>query len=368
MALPHRAIAPLALALLVALPGCLSGPGASTWAYRMVQLDQLDGGGAGVTVAILDTGINVRHPSLDHLVDGDRQNGELIAYRDFLDGGQGVGEARDPDGHGSHVAGILAARGGGGVGDRLVSGDVELLGGAPAVRLVVARVCNAETCPGQAIVAGIRWATAQGADVLSLSLGGQAGLPPVLAEIVEDQMTDAINDAIDRGVVVVASAGNCGNAAREGCQGADDVNTPAAISGVIAVGAVDSKGRVASFSSGGDNAGNPCRPLPLAGLSGRCDPNKKPELVAPGVDIVGAWTGRTYVTVSGTSQATPFVTAAVAHMLAGRPDLNDRDDVLAVKRALVDTAKPVTGQDRPHDAEAGYGILQARSAVDRYRR
>lgn len=364
-----RSIAAL-LALLVVLPlsGCLGGEERTEWAYSMTQLaDAAKAGrtGQGVVVAILDTGINVRHPSLDHLVDGDDENGELIAFKDFLGGAAGVGAAFDDDGHGSHVAGIIAARGSS-FGDKLVYGGVDLKGGAPNVRLVVARVCGGDACDANAIPAAVRWAVGQGADVISLSLGGEAGLP--LFGLFQDDLTLSINQAINQGVVVIASAGNGGPGAPPDQQ-TDDVGSPANISGVIAVGAVEKDGQVADISSRGDDAGNPCRgtlPPPIGSI-GRCDPNRKPELVAPGVGILSAWKGDAYVRATGTSQATPFVTAVVALMLEGKADLASRSDVEHVKQVLVNTALPVDGQATPHDEAAGYGIVQAEAALQAYR-
>lgn len=353
-----RARLPLAVAAVLAvavLSGCLgAGSGRSEWAYESTQLEgaaDLGRTGAGVTVAFLDTGINVRHPSLDHLTDGDPADGELVGFRDFLGTAQGASSAFDDDGHGTHVVGILAARGSSGL-DKF--GGIDLRGGAPNVRLLVARVCSADSCDANVLPEAIDWAVAQGADIVSLSLGGQFGLRDVLQE---RAIETSVARAVDSGVVVIASAGNKGpdNA---------DVESPASLPDVIAVGAVDGDGRVADFSSRGDDAGNPCTGLPLPGpLGGRCFPDQKPELVAPGVGILSAWTKDAYVRADGTSQATPFVTAAVALMLEGKPDLSGRAQVEQVKRALVDTARPVPGQVEPHDEAAGYGLLQAEAAI-----
>jgi len=347
------ALAALAF-LLPALSGCLGmGSGRTAWAFDDTQLAALAAEGRtgrGVTVAFLDTGINVGHPSLAHLRDGNMDNGELVAFRDFLGSASTVAAAFDDDGHGTHVAAILAARGATTL-DKL--GGIDLLGGAPDVRLVVARVCSKDTCDPSVLPAAINWAVSQGADVISLSLGGEFGLRDALTE---RNIDSAVQSAIDSGTVVIASAGNKG-------PDDQDVESPASIPEVIAVGAVDEAGHVAPFSSRGDDAGNPCRGLPLpGGLGGRCDPDKKPELVAPGVGIVSAWTGKEYRSADGTSQATPFVTAAVALILQGKPDLPGRNDVLRLKSALVSSAAPLQGQVVPHDPAAGYGLLQAEAA------
>ena len=349
----------VALALAVSFGGCLGGEKRTEWAFGITQLDEVGNRtGRGVTVAVLDTGVNVGHPSLDHLVDGDPEDGELVAFRDFLAGREGVEAAYDDDGHGSHVIGILSARGSSRA-DKFWYGGVDLRGGSPGVSLVVARVCDANACDANAIPEAIRWAVLEeGADILSLSLGGQSTLPDLFDDVLQTDLEAALNEALDRGVVVVASAGN------EGPDN-DDVSTPADLPDVIAVGAIGRDGKVADLSSRGDDAGNPCRDLLLQTL-GRCDPDKKPELVAPGVEILSSWSGDGYRLATGTSQATPFVTAVIAILLEGHPQLRDRADVVELKTALVESARPVAGQAEPHDEAAGYGIVQARAALQAY--
>lgn len=358
LAAVSRVKAAFVLVLAIAFAGCLGGEARTEWAYADTQLAALaDDGrtGRGVTVAILDTGINLGHPALSHLKDGKHDNGELVAFRDYLTNKEGIGAAVDEDGHGTHVLGVISARGSSFM-DKLAYGGVDLRGGAPNVRLVVARVCGADGCLAEALPRAVEWAVDQGADVLSLSLGGERA--PSLLGSQRDQLSSAVNAAIDRGVVVVASAGNEGTAH-------GDVSAPADVPGVIAVGAVDKSGAVWEGSSRG--APTDCRSVPLVGSQGRCPPHQKPELVAPGVDILGPWSGTSYVRATGTSQACPFVTAAVALILEGRQDLGNREAVMEVKRALVESAKPTSGQDLPHDTASGYGLLQAKAALNAYR-
>lgn len=367
----------LPLLLLPLLAGCLGSGERTEWAYDDSGLDELRATGRtgnGVTIAILDTGINTGHVALRHLVDGDPADGELMAFRDFLGNAAGPNEAFDDDGHGTHVTAILAARG---TDNNQLLGGIELRGAAPDALYVVGRIC-ATTCDASLLPEAIGWAVQQGADVISLSLGGQFNLTDLSNAWAIQQAIDA---AIDSGVVVVSSAGNQG-------PGNDDVESPANIPGVIAVGAIDLNGAVASFSSRGSASANQCildvddGPIPLPpglpslpqlpiipqvpNLTGRCFPDQKPELVAPGVDIVSAWTDDSYVRASGTSQAAPFVTAAVALILEGRPNLVDRSDVEQLKRALVEAAQPVDGQALPHDVAAGYGRLDALAALRLY--
>jgi subtilisin family serine protease len=354
----------VALALAALLSGCLGGgSGRTEWAYHDSQIAQLaDQGrtGRGVTVAFLDTGLNVRHPSLAHLADGNRDNGELVGFRDFLGTATTVAAAFDDSGHGTHVTGVVSARGSSGL-DKL--GGIDLRGGAPDALVLSARVCNRDQCDADAIPLAIQWAVAQGADVVSLSLGGQFGLSDLAQQLA---IRDAVARAVDAGVVIIASAGNKGDD-----PSSSDVESPADLPDIIAVGAVGPDGQVAPFSSRGSSQANTCRfanplPVPISDVTGRCYPDQKPELVAPGVGILSAWTGDDYVRADGTSQATPFVTAAVALLLQGKPDLGGRADVERVKLALVATAQPVPGQTEPHDPAAGYGLLQAADAVRAY--
>ncbi len=358
---PTLAVAVLVLTMTA---GCLGTEARSEWAYNATQLDALyDQGlrGKGIIVAVLDTGLNVDHGSLAHLVDGNKDNGELLAFKDYVNNKDGVENAYDDTGHGSHVVGIMSARGTT-FGDKLTNGGVDLLGASPNIQLLVARVCSEDAgCLESRIDDAIRWAVGQGADIISISLGGAGGLGP-LSELgpLQDDITREINAAIDRGIVVIASAGNDGPEA-------GDVYFPAVIRGVIAVGAINDDLRVASFSNYGDASANRCNPgTVLVPQSGRCSPHQKPEIVAPGTEILSAWTGDSYVRASGTSQATPFVTSAVALMLEGKPALRDRADVDQVKSALKNSAKPVEGQARPHDNGAGYGLLQAKAALLAY--
>ncbi len=356
-----RVLAVALAALLVPLAGCFGGEARSEWAFEVTQLTDLaDTGrtGKGVIVAILDTGINPHHVALSHLFDGNRDNGEVVAFKDYMGGHDGVANAYDDDGHGSHVAGIIAASGSS-VGDKLVYNGVDLLGGAPAVTLLIAKVCGTASCKANAIPDAVNWAVGQRAQIISMSFGALS--TPNLFGVNADAMQTAVQNAINKGVVAVAAAGNDGpdNA---------DVSTPGDVKGVITVGAIQQDGTVWALSSRGNDQANPCQPqLPVLGQAGRCDPNKKPELVAPGVEILSSWTGDQYARATGTSQATPFVTAAVALMLEGRGPLRNAADVEHLKSVLIDTARPIPGQRLPHDDAAGYGLLQARAALDAYR-
>lgn len=317
----------VAILVAVASTGCLQldpSPGRTAWAYAATGLDALgDRGldGSGVRVAIVDTGIDGDHPAL--------RGANVVAWLDVTDGRP---DPYDPVGHGTHVAGIVAAQG-------------RLRGGAPGVDLIVAKVFDQEGRSDDLTVArGIDFAVEQGADVIGLSLGG--GTFPLLGTATED----AARAAIRRGIVVVAAAGNEG-------PGNADVSSPAMVAGVIAVAAADRDREVADFSSRGSRSAGLLGPLGPA----RTAPDEKPEVSAPGVDIAGAWQRGRYATASGTSQAVPFVVSALALILQDRPaaDPQDAAGVERLKDALMRTAAPMPGAQRPHDVAAGYGFLDA---------
>ncbi len=356
---------PVAVALLMlslAVSGCFGGESRTGWAYEITQINDANEAGrtgAGIRVGVLDTGINVDHASLDHLMDGSDANGELKGFRDYMDNEFGLDFAHDDNGHGTHVVGIMAARGSSFT-DKLLYGGIDLQGGSPNILLYVAKVCGVldsgdAGCEPDAINRALDWMRTQEVDIVSMSLGGERTNPLQLG----DATVNAVNALINTGVVVIASAGNDG-------PDNQDVNQPADIDGVIAVGAIQENGKVWSKSSRGSPSENTCTSDLFGQSVGRCKPNQKPEIVAPGVGILSAWAGDAYVLADGTSQATPFVTSIVALMLEGEPKIGSRSGVMALKSALINSAKPVEGQQLPHDHAAGYGIVQAADAIAAY--
>lgn len=305
----------------------------SNWAFSSVQLDEANRmglKGEGVRVGIVDTGIDASHPSLAGV--------RIAAWHDFVGGRT---DPYDDEGHGTAMASIIAGR-------------PPLLGGVPDVELLIVKVVDAKGDSTDTLIAdGIDFCLdpngdgdyADGADIVSLSLGGKVDR---IRDVIASKTRDAINEAVLNGVLVVAAAGNDGGPGDDG-----DVSQPGWIPEVICVGAVDRNGNVASFSSMGRNVI-------------RGDPNKKPEVVAPGVDITTAYPDDRYAKGSGTSQATAFASAALAAALGANPEW--RHDgargggsaaVMTIKWLLKDTSKKVTGQATPHDDRAGYGIVQA---------
>ncbi|MBO0609688.1 S8 family serine peptidase [Myceligenerans salitolerans] len=252
--------------------------------------------GEGVTVAVLDTGIDATHPDLDEVV---------VAQEDFSDTGSTV----DRQGHGSHVASIVA-----GSGD--ASGGVNS-GMAPDAGIMVGKVLDDDGYGDESsIIDGMEWAASQGADIINMSLGASVytdGTDPMALAV--DQLT-AQHDAL-----FVIAAGNDGMD--------ESIGTPGSASSALTVGAVDDDDQVTGFSSRGP----------------RTDGAIKPDIVAPGEEIVaaraagtrlGSPVGEHYVALSGTSMAAPHVAGAAAVVLEARPDLTAPE----LKAALMGSADP----------------------------
>lgn len=350
-------------ATLLILSGVLLGVAlnrkASEWAFDMTGIRAVqDQGwsGAGITVAVIDTGIEIDHPSLSHL------KGRLI-WRDLVNGHT---TPYDDVGHGTSVVGILAGKGGS-LGARFQG--FNLHGAAPDIRLIMVKAIdrNGSGTTGD-IADGIDVSVQLEADVICLSLGSQAS--PLRGVIqTPDEIADAIDRAVARGIPVVAAAGNTG-----GWTNRTDVESPAVEENVIAVGSVDESHRISKFSAKG-SAQNNYGPneIPLPGT--RRPPDQKPEIVAPGEGIRSAYKDQTYATASGTSQAVPFVCGALALLLEAKPQLRSQDNaqmVASVKNALMESAshdvQSLDPENRnagyramqtPHDPYAGYGFLKA---------
>ncbi len=310
--------------------GALVGPhvARSEWAFAMTGVRELNAmglTGAGVTVCIVDSGIDMLHPDFARL--------RLVAWKDFVNLRS---EPYDDNGHGTAMAGLIAANG-------------SLRGIAPDASLIVAKATNsAGFGSSQAVADGIRFCVdpfgngTRGADIISISLGSKAPL------FVATDVSLAAQAALDRGVFVVAAAGNDGGPFDDG-----DVAIPANVPMALAIGAVDSSGRIASFSSIGSSVN-------------RTDPNLKPEVAAPGVQIISTAPGAHYVTVSGTSPATAVATGIVALLLQRHPELQSgglAGNVLAVKWALARSAITEPGQAMPHDPWYGYGVIDGPRAL-----
>ncbi|MEU8084201.1 S8 family serine peptidase [Micromonospora sp. NPDC049101] len=252
--------------------------------------------GKGVSVAVLDTGVDATHPDLA---------GKVAEARNFTE----AADARDTVGHGTHVASTIAGTG-------AASGG-KYRGVAPDATLLDGKVCEDQGCPDSAILAGMQWAAVEKkAAVINMSLGGW-DTPEV------DPLEEAVQTlTAQTGTLFVLAAGN------DGADGS--VGSPASADAGLAVGAVDRNDDLADFSSRGPRVG---------------DDALKPDITAPGVDIVAARSangvigepvGDRYVTISGTSMATPHVAGSAALLAQQHPGW--RADRL--KATLMAAAKP----------------------------
>ncbi len=329
--------------------------GPNAFAYEGVGIAALvDTGlsGVGVDVCIVDSGLEAAHPAFAHLF---ARN--AVRWRDFTS--ENTPNPIDTHGHGTHVAGIIAM-------------NDELIGGAPNVNLLIARVFTAEGgTDSETIAQAVDWCRENDADVISMSLGGLT-LPAIEELLNADASASeaAVQRALDAGIYVVAAAGNT--------EPSRDVATPSGVSGVIAVGALETDlESKALFSQSGINDGR--RLIPA-----RSDPDKKPEVSAPGVDITSAIAANStladdvagcaeeiYCVLSGTSQATPFVSATLALVLEAKPELQhenldvDPSEAIALmKNAIAASASALPNQNEPHDDGVGYGIIQADALLE----
>ncbi|MGC4767968.1 S8 family serine peptidase [Micromonospora sp. DT44] len=252
--------------------------------------------GKGVSVAVLDTGVDATHPDLA---------GKVAEARNFTE----VADARDTVGHGTHVASTIAGSG--------AASDGRYRGVAPDATLLDGKVCEDQGCPDSAILAGMQWAAVEKkAAVINMSLGGW-DTPEV------DPLEEAVQTlTAQTGTLFVLAAGND--------RSDGSVGSPASADAGLAVGAVDRDDELAEFSSRGPRIG---------------DDALKPDITAPGVDIVAAKSangvigdpvGDRYVTLSGTSMATPHVAGSAALLAQQHPGW--RADRL--KATLMAAAKP----------------------------
>lgn len=254
--------------------------------------------GAGVTVAVLDTGYDPVHPDLAGLV---------TEARSF----DGTGSAVDGNGHGTHVAATVAGSG--------AASDGTRRGVAPGARLLVGKVLD-DSGQGQEswLLAGMEWAARSGADVVNLSLGGGPSDGSDLLSLMVNELT------AETGTLFVIAAGNSGPSA-------GTIDTPGAADAALTVGNTDLDDHVIESSGRGPRLG---------------DHAVKPELAAPGTDIVAARAAGTemgspvdehYTSATGTSMATPHVAGAAAILAQRHPDWTAEQ----LKAALVGHAHPL---------------------------
>lgn len=283
--------------------------------------------GSGVVVAVVDTGVDINHPDLmsQLWVNADEVAGNGIdddhnGYIDDISGWDFAGGDNNPDdqnGHGTHVAGSIAADDNG----------FGATGVAPNAKIMPVRVLGSNgSGTAAAVAAGIRYAADNGADIINLSLGG------ALSSVIQS----AIQYALSRDVLVVSAAGN------------ESASTPsyparfsAALANVISVGAYSSSGALASFSN-------------RVGSSGAV------QVDAPGVGVYSTYIDGRYGTLSGTSMATPQVAGLAALALSANPSLT-----ASQLRTLIVTGAndAIGGSDSRGGINAAVTVALARAGI-----
>jgi subtilisin family serine protease len=276
-----------------------------------------------IKIAILDTGIDGNHQELQHTISkkADFVNLEGLNTSSFIGDTLGYDDMPDDEvGHGTHVAGIIGAKG-----VRMPEGV------APNCKLIVVRVLATLNQDGKMVGAGlldninvgIKWAVDHGADVINMSLGTKqehGGLPH----------QEVIQYALDKGVSIIAASGN---------DGSGDKYYPGALPGVMAISAVDAENNVANFSNYGAHV----------------------TMAAPGTNIYSSYINHTYAFSSGTSQAAPFVTGAVALLKSYGLQFGVKLRDNQVKYILKHTSDKLDKQFK--NSKSGYGKLNLLDAL-----
>ena len=286
--------------------------------------------GAGVTIAVVDTGVDLNHPDLaSKLVTGaDFQAGK----RDCPPGPQ------DENGHGTHVAGIAAA---------VTNNGIGVAGTTPDAKIMPVRVLDAEGSGDiETVVAGIKYAADHGAQVINLSLGE---LPVVgQLEMINQDVEEAVNYAWDRGALVVGAAGN---------ETFPLCSYPAAAQRSVCVGATDRRELPSYYSNFPNNphgTGSIGVRAPGGVGSVFCEHDEDIwSTMWPGSDFDSCGDIQGYETLAGTSMAAPFV-SGVAAMLFGQGLTNEQ---------VVDKLRTTSSNAGSYDPVYGYGIVNADMAT-----
>jgi type VII secretion-associated serine protease mycosin len=265
---------------------------------RIAEAHQISQG-EGVTVGLVDTGVDASHPDLA---------GSVLPGADVW---EGAGDGRiDPDGHGTSMAGLIVAHG---------SGNSGALGIAPKAKIVSVRAGTTKYFSGSTehVANGIKAAVQHGVKVISVSFGGNEIIP----------LDEAIAAAAAADVVVVAAAGNR--------PGSPSVRAPASYDGVVAVAGTDRAGNHAEISATGP----------------------KVAVSAPATDIMSTDPGGKYSAGNGTSNSAAIVAGVVALIRAKYPKLTAKQVIERLTATAVDKGSP------GRDSEFGYGIVDPVAAL-----
>ncbi|MET9825533.1 type VII secretion-associated serine protease mycosin [Streptomyces sp. NPDC006349] len=325
--------APTVLTLLPAAPGARAADSGQCtfpsknyegrpWALQRVNLDELwaQSKGKGVQVAVIDTGVDVKNPQLTAAVDASKGRNYLPEKDDKgekIERGNAHGTT-DTVGHGTRVAGIIAARPAKGTG---------FVGLAPEATIIPIKQNDAEgNGTADTLATSIRYAVDAGADVINVSQDTAKAVKP------DSPLKSAVDYALGKNVVVVASAGN------DGLGGKNKKTYPASYEGVLAVASSDRNNERASFSQANDSVG----------------------VAAPGVDMISTVPGGGHCSDNGTSFSAPYVAAVAALLKSAYPKWTAAQVVAQIEQTA---ERSIPG----HDRLVGWGVIdpvKALTAVD----
>ena len=258
--------------------------------------------GAGVDVAILDTGIDGDHPDLS-VAGGVNYVGQFV-----IDGSTRATDWNDKEGHGTHCAGVIAA----------LDNAIGVVGVAPGASIWAVKVLDDDRSGYISdVIKGLEWCVDHGIEIASMSFAGSYST----------SLEEACDTAYAAGVLLVAASGNSGEAT---------VGYPAAYDSVIAISAIDSHDALAAYANTGPEV----------------------ELTAPGTAIFSTYCDGRYKSISGTSMACPHV-AGVAALVWACPELGI-DDAAAVRARLCETAEKL---DSLTAQQVGFGLVDAQRAA-----
>ncbi|WP_432666398.1 S8 family peptidase [Wukongibacter baidiensis] len=256
-----------------------------------------------VNIAVIDTGVDYNHPDLKNRVKQD------MGY-DFVNDD---GDAMDDNGHGTHVAGIISAEANNEEGIVGVVGNLD-------VNVIPIKVLDKDGVGySDTIAKGIEYAVEKGADIINLSLGGTER---------DEDIEKAVSNALDKGVLVIAAAGND----KRNC----DEYTPAGVNGVYTIAASNLLNRTARFSNFG----------------------KSVDITAPGTKILSTVPNGGYEAWDGTSMAAPVVSGIAAMLKAHDPSI----DSIKIKEILQTSSKDIMKDGE--DVLSGYGLIDSKEAFE----
>jgi type VII secretion-associated serine protease mycosin len=288
------------------------------WALQRVNLDALwaVSTGKGVDVAVIDTGVDIKNPQLTKAVDATNGMNNLPAKNlkgERIERGSSKG-IDDSVGHGTRVAGIIAAR---------PAKGTAFVGLAPDAKIIPIKQNNAEGDGTAATLASaIRYAVRAGAEVINISQDTAKALKP------DSDLAQAVGEALAQKVVVVASAGN------DGLGGKVQITYPASYKGVLAVAASDRNNERASFSQSGDFVG----------------------VAAPGVDMISTVPLGGHCSDNGTSFSAPYVAGVAALLKSKYPDWTAQQVVAQIEQTA---ERSIPG----HDRLVGWGVVDPVKAL-----